>query len=132
MKLFVLKKNERQTDEFLLVSARRFKTVSAQNTYDRYGQRLGREHGLLNTVKALNYHNGHNFQTVTIACTYGEPTHLRVSPEIERKIVRHYRTAKKNGWSPHSPGRVKCETTKYLFIESYWQGDWELATVTEK
>lgn len=129
MKLIVLRENNTGNPFEIIAPAKYFKTRSAQNTYDGYGQKLGREYGLCNTVKAYNYHDGHNWQTVTIDASHGEPTHIRIGKEEEKMILRHYRVAKAKGWKDAGPGLRKCSTSKFEFTESYWQGSWELATV---
>jgi len=130
MKLLLL---EDENGQQVIAPAKYFKRMSAQNTYDDYGQRLGREYGLGNTVKAHNFHDGHNFQTVTIDSEHGTPTHKCINesdPDLAKKTLRHYRQAKKNGWRKSSPGISVCETTRFSFHESAWQGSWELAAVS--
>lgn len=134
---------------FYIIRENKFEEKNFCETYDNYGQKLGcenagcysRENSYCEleegeeenhiTVKAYDYWNGHNWQSIIIEHEHDLDTDFhRVIEEKEEEILQDY--FKDVEGEDHGTGLKKYEGDKYDFYTSMGQGHWWEAEVVNK
>jgi hypothetical protein len=95
--------------------------------YDKYGQEkyVGGEDSIGPFV-GYDYHDGHNWRTVTISADFFNSDFSRLQEDEEREILEAYFI---KSFESEVQGIKHYNANGYLFKVSAWQGSWEIATV---
>lgn len=95
--------------------------------YDNYGQKcyVGGEEGI-GPFLGYDYHDGHNWRTVTISADFFDADYSRVDEEKEREILEAFFI---KSYKSEGQGLKHYEANDFIFTVSAWQGSWEIATV---
>lgn len=98
--------------------------------YDKYGQKcyVGGEEGV-GAFVGYDYFDGHNWRTVTISCDFFDSDFVRVDEEKEQEILEAYFV---KSYDSEGSGLKHYKANDFIFTESAWQGNWEIATVEEE
>jgi hypothetical protein len=78
-------------------------------------------------VLAYTYHDGHNFRSVTLGLTpWGSADFDFVDSETETEILEAF---EEKEFESETTGMRYYKSGKFKFTQSWWQGDWAIATV---
>lgn len=82
------------------------------------------------TCEGFNYHDGHNWKTVSVACDYAEVSHDLVTDE---KLIRSMNRAIKNrNYFKEEFGKRYYESRKYEIVQTQFPNDFSAYQITLK
>lgn len=82
------------------------------------------------TLDGFNFWNGHNWQTVSVSCEFGEPSHELIDDEELEEELNN--TIKESEFVKEGFGRKIYETDKYWIVDNYCEGHFEAYQIYNK
>ena len=124
MKL-VLKSTE--NDSFYIVESSNFERMSIFNTYGRYGQKICKEEDGFRIVTGMNYHDGHNWQTIVITDPYAPYfDYEKVTGTLRDKVLKAFENKQ---FDSENRGVKTYKYKDVIITVSAWAGAWYDAEV---
>jgi hypothetical protein len=112
-----------------LVNYDKFQDIELSECYNKNGQKYGEEYKNL-WVKALTYHDGHNWQTLILGENYQDWNEAEeIEEELEKEILEDLNNKKSIG---EGGGCQYYQGKKYWFTVFHWTtNNWEVYAVDE-
>jgi hypothetical protein len=108
-----------------------FETMSIGDTYGTYGQSVDTDECGEYDVRAYNFHNGSNWESVIIESIIDEDIDFDVIAD-EKLISEYWEAIEKKRYDKEEKGIVYFKYDDFLIRKSNWQGSWALFEINEK
>lgn len=123
--------NEPGDDSIIVAKKEWFETMSIGDTYGNYGQIIDTEECGEYDVKAYNFFNGSNWESVIIESIIDEDIDFNVITD-ESLILKYWQAIEDKSYVNEDKGYTNFETEDFKIIKSHWAGTFAEFTIEEK